>query len=285
MSTTQGTVIDVICSSYEQFFEAEKKIATYIINHPQQVLDMTVSDLAAASGGSEATISRFCRKCGMKGFHHLKINLAQSLAGGNELDQHLSNKITRANIPQSLQNILKNKIEELTQTVSMMDPRDLDQILTYIQTARIVQFAAVGNTIPVAQDGAYKFSQIGITATTSSIWETQLAFAYTLTDRDVAILISNSGASKRLLDVAKGANTNGAITIGITNSAASPLARLCRYHITTATREKLFLENYYFSRVSAMTVVEILYLFLSASQKDSYTHTSQHEQTIASEKI
>lgn len=285
MGAKQATVMDVICSSYEQFFEAEKKIAGFIMNHPEQVLDMTVSDLAAASGASEATISRFCRKCGMKGFHHLKIDLAQSLAGGPEPDRHRSSEISRTDIRQSLQNILKNKMEELTQTVSMMDPDTLDQILTHIQTARVVQLAAVGNTIPVALDGAYKFSQIGIPATASSIWETQLAFAYTLTDRDVVILISNSGASRRLLDVAKGANANGAVTIGITNSAASPLAKLCRFHITTATREKLFLENYCFSRVSATTVVEILYLFLTADRADAYRHTSRHEQAIANEKI
>lgn len=285
MSTNQGSVMDVICASYDQFFDAEKKIAGYIMNHPEQVMTMTVSELAAASGASEATVSRFCRKCGVKGFHHLKINLAQSLAGRIVPDCPLSSTISRDDIGQSLQNILKNKIEELTQTVSMMDPQTLDHVLSLIQTARVIQFAAVGNTIPVALDGAYKFSQIGLTAMTSAIWETQLAYSYTLTRQDVIILISNSGASKRLLDIAKAAGTNSVTTIGITNSAISPLAKLCNYHITTATREKLFLENYCFSRVSATTVIEILYLFLTAGQKQAHQNTNRHEQAIASEKV
>lgn len=120
---------------------------------------------------------------------------------------------------------------------------------------------------------------------TSAIWETQLAYSYTLTRQDVIILISNSGASKRLLDIAKAAGTNSVTTIGITNSAISPLAKLCNYHITTATREKLFLENYCFSRVSATTVIEILYLFLTAGQKQAHQNTNRHEQAIASEKV
>jgi len=101
----------------------------------------------------------------------------------------------------------------------------------------------------------------------------------------VVIIISNSGASKRLIDVAEVATKQGAIIIAITNSNNSPLAKLCNYHIKTATREKLFLEEYYFSRISAMTVIEILYLFLTVGKEDVYKNLSRHEQSIADDKI
>lgn len=64
------TIMDTICSSYDSFFESEKKIAKYMINHYDKVVDMTVGELAQASGSSEASVSRFCRKIGAKGFHH-----------------------------------------------------------------------------------------------------------------------------------------------------------------------------------------------------------------------
>ena len=56
------SVSGVLCSSYDSFFEAEKKIADYILAHKSEIIDMTVAELALASGTSDATVSRFCRK-------------------------------------------------------------------------------------------------------------------------------------------------------------------------------------------------------------------------------
>ena len=47
------SVLGVICSFYDSFFEAEKKIADYIMEHKAQAVDMTVGELARASGTSE----------------------------------------------------------------------------------------------------------------------------------------------------------------------------------------------------------------------------------------
>ena len=71
------SVSGVLCSSYDSFFEAEKKIADFILSNKSDIIDMTVAELALASGTSDATVSRFCRRCGFNGFHHLNINLAK----------------------------------------------------------------------------------------------------------------------------------------------------------------------------------------------------------------
>ena len=73
------SALGVICSSYDEFFEAEKKIADYMMEHKAEVVDMTVGELARASGTSDATVSRFCRRCGFKGFHSLKLALAREV--------------------------------------------------------------------------------------------------------------------------------------------------------------------------------------------------------------
>ncbi|AGK98988.1 MurR/RpiR family transcriptional regulator [Clostridium pasteurianum] len=279
------TVLDVIFSKYDDFFDAEKKIANYIINNKEKVIEMTIAELSAASGASEATISRFCKKCNMKGFHHLKISLAKEIVESNVDAVPVSNDIDQNNVDQSLQNILANKIEELKQTISMIDGERFKEILDILSNAKTVQLAAVGNTIPVALDGTYKFNQIGIPTVSNTIWETQLAYTYNLTDKDVVIAISNSGASKRLLTVIEAANEKKATTISITNNEWSPIAKASDYHITTATREKLFMDEYYFSRVSASMIIEILYLFLTVKKKDAYKNISKHEQDIADDKL
>ncbi|SHJ84133.1 MurR/RpiR family transcriptional regulator [Hespellia stercorisuis] len=280
----QQNVLDQICIMYDSFFEQEKKIASYIMQNHKEVVNMTIGELAKESGTSVATISRFCKKCNVDGFHHLKISLAKEIVESND-DVKVSNDISRGDIEQSLQNILANKTEEIKQTISMINCSELDQILDIIQIANLVQLVAVGNTIPVALDGAFKFNEIGIKAVSGTIWETQLAFALTLKKGDVMILISNSGESKRVCMMAEEAKKNGVITIGITNNPNSTLGEIVDFHIKTATREKLFLNEFCFSRVSAMTVMEIFYLFLTVGQKKSYEHLSYCENLMADEKL
>lgn len=90
--------------------------------------------------------------------------------------------------------------------------------------------------------------------------------------------------SRRLLTLVEGAKENGVTVIAVTNSPESPVAAASDYHITTATREKLLLDEFCFSRVSATMVAEVLYLFLSASKKDSYASIRRHEIAISEDK-
>ena len=281
----EKSVLDIICASLDSFFESERKIGTYIIQHTAEVVDMTVGELAQACGVSDASVSRFCKKINMKGFHHLKITLAKEISEKGIEEEEVSNHISVNDIEQSLKNILANKVTEITQTVSMMDAKQLSEILNKLNMARTVQFFAVGNTIPVAIDGAFKLNQIGIPAVSGTIWETQIGYTYNMTAEDVVIAISNSGESTAVLRALEAAKSAGATTLSITNSEKSSAAQLSDYHITTATREKLFLDGYCFSRVSATTVLEILYLFLTSMRKDAYKSIVRHEQAIAFTKL
>ena len=125
----EKSVLDIICASLDTFFESERKIGTYIIQHTAKVVDMTVGELAQACGVSDASVSRFCKKIDMKGFHHLKITLAKEISERGKEEEEVSNHISVNDIGQSLKNILANKVTEITQTVSMMDTKQLHKIL------------------------------------------------------------------------------------------------------------------------------------------------------------
>lgn len=276
----EGSVINQICASMDLFFDTEKKIGDYIVRNPKKVVDMTVGELAKECGVSEASVSRFCKRIELKGFHHLKISLARELVDAQDAGE-ISGQISVDDMESSLRGILSNKLEELRQTVAMLDRAELKNVLEVINNADTVLMAAVGNTIPVAMDGAYKFNQIGIRAVSTPIWETELGYSYNLTDKDVVIAISNSGESTGVIQILEAAKSCGAVTISITNNAKSSVAELSTYHITTATREKLFLDGYCFSRVSATMVIEIIYLLLASMRKESYESIVRHEQAMA----
>jgi RpiR family carbohydrate utilization transcriptional regulator len=275
-------ILDIIHGHYNSFFDSEKKIANYIIQHPKEVVNMTIKQLAEACQTSQASVSRFARKCQMDSFHHLKVNLARDCV--NEIEQK-SNTISTNDISGSLETILSNKISELTSTIRNIDIEQLRKIISLIENANHVLVCAVGNTIPVALDCMFKFNEIGISTFTSTIWENQASYALGLDSNDVVIAISNSGESKQVYAICQKMKKRGVCTIGITNNNDSVVAKECTYHIQSSTREKLFLNEFCFSRISAATIIEILYLFLTNNQKDSYEKISQCEELYASLKV
>jgi len=101
---------------------------------------------------------------------------------------------------------------------------------------------------------------------------------------DALVVISNSGVSRRLQTLVRGARENHVKVIAITNNSDSPVARLSDYRIITATREKLLLEEFFFTRIPATMVVESLYLLLEAGRKDSRDALWRYQVAISEDK-
>ena len=272
-----------IFSTYESLYDAEKKVADYIIAHPMDVVEMSIAELASHCEASQATVMRFCKKVGCTGFYQFKIKLAGEMRQQGE--QEASNEINMEHMEQSLQNIMVNKTEEIKATFQNINPAEFKEIIEIILSAGVIEFAAMGNTIPIALDGAYKFNQLGLQAVRFSDWESQEAFARTLKKGDVLFAISASGASKKLLDIVNIAKENGAVTIAITNQYTSPLAEASDYLLLTATRENVFHSQISFTRMAAMALIDSLFLFLFSTKRDSYEKVAAHEQSVAEEKI
>src|SRR5699024_7713788 len=58
---------------------SEKKIASYILENPQEVISMTANELGKRSSTSGAAVIRLCKSLNLKGFSDLKIRVAGDL--------------------------------------------------------------------------------------------------------------------------------------------------------------------------------------------------------------
>ena len=276
-------VRDQIFSIYDSLYYAEKKDADYLIAHQEDVINMSVSELAQNCDTSQATIIRFCKKIGCGGFHQLKLKLAGEQSRQEE--PVASNEINIDNMEQSLHNIMTSKVEEIKATFHNFDKKDLRQVVDAVLKADLIEFAAMGNTIPIAMDGTYKFNQLGLHAVTSPIWETQEAFARTMKEGDVFFAISASGASKRLIRMAEIVKKRGGVTVVITNQSRAPLTEICDHVIITATREHVFYDQVSFTRMAAMAVIDTLFMLLLSTKDDFFENVAEHERSVIEEKL
>ena len=78
----QGDFLIKVRAVYNQFTKAEKKVADYILQHPKDVLFMSITDLAEACNVGDTSVFRFCKTMNLKGYQEFKMMLSLSLHEG-----------------------------------------------------------------------------------------------------------------------------------------------------------------------------------------------------------
>lgn len=69
---------------------AEKRVADYVLQNAEQVVNLTIEELAAESRTSYATIVRVCKRLGYSGYKEFKNNLISDvIVIGNQIDPAL----------------------------------------------------------------------------------------------------------------------------------------------------------------------------------------------------
>ena len=127
---------------------------------------------------------------------------------------------------------------------------------------RRIEFYGVGNSGIVAMDAQHKFFRLGVTAAAISDGHMQVMSATMLKPGDCAVIISNTGRSRDLLDVAEIARKKGATVIAITASG-SLLARELQsgsQHIVLAADHPEDADRYspMVSRLLHLLIIDIL---------------------------
>ncbi|MDE7057708.1 MAG: MurR/RpiR family transcriptional regulator, partial [Lachnospiraceae bacterium] len=122
---------------------SEKKVADYVLENYMEVLDYTVTELAEKAKVSDATVVRFCRSVGYKGYQDLKINLAQDAIVPYK---HLNTSLEKEDTPSQIaRKVIRSEIETLEETVNILNMRELELAAKAIKEAnRVVFFGAGG---------------------------------------------------------------------------------------------------------------------------------------------
>ena len=69
---------------------ALRRIAQYLIDHPEDCKSITINDLAEKCQVAESTISRFVKEMGLTSFQQLKILLAEHLSSMHDVSSQLA---------------------------------------------------------------------------------------------------------------------------------------------------------------------------------------------------
>lgn len=264
-----------------EFTKSEKKIANYILENHNAVLDATITELAEQIGTSDASIVRFCKAFGCKGYQNFKIRLAKEVVPGyKQFNVELEKNDTSQTI---CQKIFNTEIATLHETLEMLNIEHLELMAQKIRDAKNVEIIGCGGSSIVGQDIHHKFLKVGIRCTALEDADIQAMSASLLKKGDVLIGVSHTGSTKSVLKCLKVAKKNGAYIILLTAQAKSPIARIADLVIPVGSKETIFKSESTSARIAEMVVMDAVLAILISEDYKQYNIKIEKTRNATSE--
>lgn len=197
----------------DQLSQLEKQVLDYILKNPNHVFQSNVNDLAKELFVSTATISRTCKQLGYDGFQDLKYTLSKYV----ETDKDDGNIISSNSLLSHIDRVKK----EMEQTLYYINEEKIQKAAAYIKESNYVEFFGVGASLPACVEAARKLTFSGRICSAREDWDELRCVANSLSENDLAILVSYSGETLHILEFAnilKEKNVNTIAVVGRRNS-------------------------------------------------------------------
>ena len=272
-----GNVLNTISSLYHSLTKSEKKIADTILRSPDLVSQCPLSEIAKHLEVGEATLVRFCRTIGFKGFSDFKLELSIELATKDNNDETvLETEIMPSDdsltIAQKLQAAVSNVMEE---TVNLLDLKQLEQVVKAIKKARRIFLFGVGSSGVTAEDAKNKLMRIGFQVDATGNNHFMYMQAALLTPSDVAIGLSHSGYSAETAHTLKIAKQNGATTVVLTHSLRSPVTEYADYVLVNGNKQGKLQGDSIGTKIAQLFVLDLIYALLVQGEEELAVQTKQ----------
>jgi DNA-binding MurR/RpiR family transcriptional regulator len=278
------SILKSLSAQLDSLTTADRQIAEFIIEHPEQMLTMSSAALAEASGRSQSSVVKFSQKLGYGGYQQLKLAVNKAKA----LEWHAPGGVIHGTIDGSdsymtiLQKLIGSKLLSMRETSAANSEQTIDAALDALANARKVQLAGVGASALVARDFSYKLLKLGRSVLMDSDSHIQIANASALNEQDVLLALSHSGRSLEIVRIAEVARQRGAKVISVTGMQPNPLFDIADIHLFTVADEERVRSSAITSRDAQLMIMDMLFILLVRQQADAqdYVHKSELAVTV-----
>lgn len=263
------SILTYVKKNMDTFTLSEKKIATFILNNPSRIPHYTTKEFSESSETSEASLVRFCKKIGYKGFKEFKLELLREISTEQKRDFNIVKKenIEPVNNIEILHNAIEqNKIavEKVLNTISI---KELDNGVEAILRAKRIACYGSGTSSFVADDLTHKLTKLGIATFFNKDFHYMLSLVLNLEKGDVFIAISTTGNTQEVLDLVEIAKEREVTIISITTLKKSKLVKESSIVLSVPILEEDFRVGNMATRISQLSVIDVIYMCLYNKMK------------------
>lgn len=229
--------------------QSEMNVLQYIESHGQDVITMSIQELANNTYTSTATILRLCKKIHFSGYSELKFTIKQTLSLASSPTKFM---IQHENITQMVFNDLYN-------TSQIINPQALENMIHLIQSKKRIHFFGEGLTGDALQYFGNYLMALGRKSVFFHQTPKMINHAVSkMSEQDILILASASGNSASALRSAQIAHSNLASVVAISGFNHNALAKIADINFQFFVEERNHLGTDIKSRLCMFYLVDII---------------------------
>lgn len=227
-----------------QYNDSKKVIATFLLENAERLSDFSMKEIAEETYTSKASLVRFAKKMGYKGWKDFIIAFKEEKANEQKYIQEVN-----PNIPfeeddgyEVIANKLKIlQVESLGDTFNTLDGSTLFRATKLLKDSENIMVFCISPYIYLADIFRRKMMTIGKNVIVANPLESSLA-TNTLSDDDCAIMISYSGNNEYLEPIShiKELKRRKVKLIGLTSGGENTLRNYSDAVLTISSRERIY---------------------------------------------
>lgn len=257
-----SAVIAKIVSMQQSLTVSESEIAQYVINHVDTVATSTITAVARNTNTSEASINRFCKKIGYKGFNSFKVALAQ---------ENFYNSMQKAEPVERdgfVSAISRDYSHMLVNTTAMLDESQAVRAADAICRAEHIYIFSASHTGLVARELEFKLGMVGLYAKSVTDPGEISIYANCVKKGDLVVVIAPTLLVRDFYRAIALCKDKGAELLSITSYDSPKLSSLIDYKFIISdkitTRYSVSISN----SLMFLYVTDVLYCALLEGHKD-----------------
>ncbi|MDM5308257.1 MurR/RpiR family transcriptional regulator [Peribacillus frigoritolerans] len=268
----ENLIYGIECSM-DKFTKTEEELAHYILQRPEEVSQLTISQIAKKLHISPATITRFCQKLAFSGF--------------NEFRHELKRFVDLRNTPKNMKNIkqvdyfaklYQDHLGIIDNTFHITTYDNIQKAVSFLTKANKIHVYGIGSSGIAAQEFKSKFFRIGLTVEAITDPHQSMMDAALSNENSVVIGISISGTTKEVISAVKIAKKQGACILVFTGDKNSKLSQLGDLTLLVTSKNSMHMGQNISPLLPLLLLFDLLYTELVA--KDYKNRISIREKTL-----
>ena len=271
--TSRSTGLLVKMRQVKDLSPSERHIVDYIFSNIQDVSNMGIVELGDKTFTSTTTVKRLCHKLGIDSYTDFRLALSSEIAGYMRLSilEGAQSPIERYDTVFDIINKVSDQnAKSIIDTSSLNSPDTLSEIIGLMGAAKQIDFYGVGPSNVVAVDAQIKCMRLGIPSTAYGDRVSMIINARNSHEGTLAFLISYTGETDDIIEVANQLEVNNVTTVSLTSLRDCRLSEVCTFQLYVQASESWDRLGGMSSRISTLNLIDILFTALINTDYERY---------------
>ena len=247
--------------------DVEKRIAAYILAHPDEVINATAKEIGEQTQSSAPSVVRFIKKIGYSSVNEFKLSI------NSEKNEKRDQKYDDVNLADSFEvtkrKLCNNAILTLEETSEVLKQEQIKTIVHLLEEKEVLFVVGIGASSIIAEDIYQKWGRIGKIIFFEKDLHILTAMLSSHQANSAIWLVSNSGQTREVVKAAQIAKKIDIPIIAQTMLGKNPLSKLADHLIQTSIPKEAFLRSAATNSLFAQLLVvdTIFYSFLQNNEQ------------------